>query len=283
LFLNFRAKPVGGGAIDPYALQGNGTLMPLRLAPVPWQNLPALVRGRNVLFAVHGFNVSMQAGACALGNLETQFRGTGGMGEQDVFVAVLWPGDSWIPIVDYPFEGNVAVDCGKRLAKTCNSWFSAAQTISFVSHSLGARLLLHAVARLGRRVRSVCLTAAAIDRSCLTSEYQAAASNSDAIQILASHNDLVLRLAFPVGDPISDLLHPDHTPFQTALGYDGPPVPANRPVEAPWQIPDKAAYSHGDYLPPSTLPLPDPNPQKKWPEAVSFMGRAFRGLPQTWP
>src|SRR5689334_7571627 len=104
LFLNFRAKPVGGGSVDPYVLQGDGTIMPLRLRAVPWQNVPGMVRGRNVLFAVHGFNVSMQAGACALSNLETQFRSTGALADGDVFVAVLWPGDSWIPVVNYPFE-----------------------------------------------------------------------------------------------------------------------------------------------------------------------------------
>src|SRR5579863_7031136 len=101
---------------------------------------------------------------------------------------MLWPGDAWLPVVDYPFEGSVAIDCGRKLADFCNRWCTGAQSISFLSHSLGARLVLEAVAHLGRQARAVCLMAGAINRDCLTAEYARAAANAAAISVLASHN-----------------------------------------------------------------------------------------------
>jgi hypothetical protein len=283
LYLSFRSQAVGGAVAGPILLQGNGTATPPALSVVPPQSIAGVFRGRSVLFATHGFNVSYQAGACALGNLETQLTADGFLRASDCFVGVLWPGDFWIPVINYPFSGGDAIESGKRLAAFCNDWQSAMQSVSFVSHSLGARLVLQAVSLMQRRARSVCLTAAAINRDCLLSEYERAAGNSDSISILSSDNDLVLKLAFAVGDPISDLLDPDHTPFEAALGFKGPPVPAALPIQAPWQTPQTPPYDHGNYLPPSDAPLPDPTPDPLWPKAVDFMGRAYRGDPQPWP
>jgi hypothetical protein len=283
LFLNCRSQPVGGSVAGPFLMEGSGTTTPPSLSIVAPERIGAVLARRSVLFATHGFNVSYQAGACALGNLEAQLIADGFLGGSDCFVGVLWPGDFWIPVINYPFAGGPAMDSGNRLATFCNRWQSAMQSVSFISHSLGARLVLQCVAKLQRKARTVCLTAAAIDRDCLLSEYQSAAKNSESISILSSANDLVLKLAFPLGDPIADLLELDHTPFQPALGFKGPPVPADPPILAPWQTPDTPPYNHGDYLPPSGAPLPDPNPHPLWPAAARFMGHAYRGKPQDWP
>jgi hypothetical protein len=277
-FLNFRTQSVGGAVVDPYLLEGNGAAAPPALSVVPWARVPAIVGGRNLLFATHGFNVSYPDGAFALGLLD-QYLGLTG---PDLFIGMLWPGDAWLPVVDYPFEGGVALDCGRRLAEFCNAWCAGAQSLSFLSHSLGARLVLEAVLHLQCKARSVCLTAAAINRDCLTAEYQAAAANCEQISVLASHEDDVLKIAFAIGDPFADLLHDDHTPFQPALGSDGPPVPAPPPVHYPWQIPDACDYGHHDYLPPTGGTVPPP-PGTKWPKAADFMRRAYFGQPQTWP
>jgi len=269
-FLNFRVQDVGGAVVDPYLLEGDGTAAPLALSVVPWAQIPSIVAGKNLLFATHGFNTSYQEGAYSLGVLDRYIA----LASPSLFIGMLWPGDSWLPVVDYPFEGDVALDCGGRLATFCNRWCVSAQNLSFLSHSLGARLVLEAVTHLDRKAQSVCLTAAAINRDCLTAEYAAAAGNSEQISILASHEDYVLKVAFKVGDPIADLLHDDHTPFQAALGSDGPPPPAPPLVKYPWQIPDKDDYGHGDYL---------PSDRTKWPQAADFMRRAFFGLAQTWP
>lgn len=278
-FLNFRAQGVGGAVIDPYLLEGDGTTDPPVFSVVPWPQVPSIVAGRNLLFATHGFNVSYQDGACSLGLLDRYLS----LASPNLFIGLLWPGDAWLPIVDYPFEGSVALDCGGRLAAFCNSWCASAQSLSFLSHSLGVRLVLEAITHLGSKAQSVCLTAAAIDRDCLTTEYSEATANSEQISILASHEDYILKIAFRVGDPFDDLLNDDHTPFQAALGYDGPPLPAPPPVRYPWQIPDADDFGHHDYLPPDQMIALPPPPGTKWAQAADFMKRAFFGQPQSWP
>ncbi|MDP9151785.1 MAG: alpha/beta hydrolase [Myxococcota bacterium] len=274
LYLNFRAHPLGGSVVDPYVLRGDD---PERMRSVSWAEVPSLVLRKNVLFGVHGFNVSYEAGARTFAELEPKL----GLGAVDVFFGVLWPGDYWLPVVNYPFEGGVALDCGKRLAGFCSRWLGQAQSTSFLSHSLGARLVLEAVKNLDGRARNVCLTAAAINRDCLATEYAQASSKADEVSILASRRDVVLQIAFRVGDPISALLHPDHDPFESALGYDGPIVPTPASVAPPWQIQDGADYGHHDYLPPGdTL---SPTRPAKWMLPAEFMGNAFRGQRQGWP
>jgi hypothetical protein len=279
LFLNFRSQGVGGAVIEPYVLDGDGTAAPPALRSLSNLEFAPRVAGRNVLFAAHGFNVSYDHGARSLGQLEAQLNLT----TSDIFLGVLWPGDFWLPVVNYPFEGGVAMDCGRRLADFCGRWLTRAQSISFVSHSLGARVVLEAVKHLDRRARIVCLTAAAINRDCLMTEYAAAAANADSISILASHSDWVLKVAFQVGDPIADVLHDDHAFFEKALGYDGPPPPALPPVQSPWQIPDAAGYGHGDYLPPGNVAQVPPPPGAPWLNPARFMARAFHSQQQTWP
>jgi hypothetical protein len=279
LFLNFRVSNVGGAVVDPYLLEGDGTTTPPSLQPVPWTDVPRRLAGANLLFAAHGFNVSYQRGACSLGSLDRYLK----LPPPALLIGMLWPGDCWLPVVDYPFEGSVSIDCGQRLAAFCNRWCTGAQSLSFLSHSLGARLVLEAVSNLKVRARSVCLTAGAINRDCLVSEYKAAAANADRISILASGQDDVLKLAFSVGDPIADLLHDDHSPFTAALGSKGPPVPAQPPILAPWQIPDPEDYGHGDYLPPSDGSALPPADGARWIKSAEFMRRAFWGVRQDWP
>jgi hypothetical protein len=278
-FLDFRTKSVGGAVVNPRLFEGDGTASPLALTLIANARVPAIVNGRNLLFAAHGFNVSRSKGACSLGLLDQYLA----LAPPNLFVGLLWPGDSWLPIVDYPFEGTVSIDCGRRLAAFCNDWCSGAQSISFVSHSLGARLVLEATTVLGRQAQSVCLTAGAINRDCLTTEYSGATGNSALISLLASRKDSVLKIAFSVGDPFADLLHDDHSLFQAALGYGGPPAPPPQPVRYPWQIPDQDGYGHGDYLPPG-VPVALPPPQNaRWPRAADFVKRTFLSQPQTWP
>jgi len=235
-FLDFRTRSVGGGVVDPRLYEGDGTADPPALTLIPTIQWRSVLDGKNLLFAAHGFNVSRTQGTRSLGLLD----GYLGLGPLNLFIGILWPGDSWLPIVDYPFEGEVAIDCGRRLADFCNRWCVGAQSLSFLSHSLGARLVLEATTQLARQAQSVCLAAGAINRDCLTAEYSGAAANAGVISLLASHRDDVLKIAFSIGDPLSVLLHDDHTAFRAALGYDGPSPPAPQPVRPPWQIPDQA-------------------------------------------
>ena len=146
-FLNFRTKNVGGAVTDPVLYEGDGTDPASGWSLIPAARIPSLFAGKNILFATHGFNVSQQQGANSLGLLDNYLKLT----SSNLFVGMLWPGDSIIPIVDYPFEGSVAMDCGTRLAKFCKDYCDSAQALSFVSHSLGARFVLQAVANSGAR------------------------------------------------------------------------------------------------------------------------------------
>lgn len=270
-YLNCRSAHVAGSVIDPYALQGDATADPFSYQPVSEDAVEQLADGMDILLGVHGFNVDFADGVESLGLLEPALK----LGASEVFFGVLWPGDWWLPVINYPFEGEVAIDAGRRLADYCNRCFASANSISFVSHSLGARLVLEAVKSLQQPARSVCLTAGAINRDCLATEYAPATNNSKAISLLASRKDWVLQIAFAVGDPIADILHQDHEMFEAALGYCGPPTPVPTPVSPPWQISDAEGFRHDNYLP--------PDDSGKWLKSAEFMSRAFHNQAQDWP
>jgi hypothetical protein len=278
LYLSFRSQAVGGSVILAQVYSGNGAVAQPALQMLSPAQLAAQTAGKKILFGVHGFNVSRDEGIRAFARLEP----TLALASSEVFIGVLWPGDFWLPVVNYPFEGSHAMASGRNLAMFCNDHLDGAAAFSFFSHSLGVRVVLEAIKYLDEKAQEICLTAAAINRDCLTAEYAKAATNARIVSLLASREDLVLKLAFPLGDPIADLLHDDHTPFQPALGYNGP-RPAG-PAVAPWQIPDQDGYDHGDYLPPSSAAGTDtPLHRAKWQRAAGFVVRAFRGERQTWP
>lgn len=274
LFLDFRTEGVGGGILDePRVLEGNGLIDPPELQSLG-QTLPlARISGREVVFATHGFNVSRRQGVHSLARLERDLN----LPPACVFVGVLWPGDWWIPVVNYPAEAGDAVQCGRGLAKFVNTNLSLAGDVSLVSHSLGGRLVLEAVKHLSRPARQVCMLAAAVDDDCLTSrQYDAARQNAKSVSVLASKGDLVLRIAYPAGDFFSDIFYDDDSPARKALGYHGPRPRAEHVLHA--QI-SGDEYGHGDYFPPSDLDKP--NDKQRKPEA--FIAEALLGLPHGWP
>lgn len=278
LYVSLRSQGVGGEVVDPRLLEDDGSPEAASFRLIDLGRLGALVAGRNIVFAAHGFNVSLSEGARSLRQLEAHLE----LASSSLFFGLLWPGDYWLPVLNYPFEGEVAMDCGRRLATFCAEWLSGAQSLSFLSHSLGARLVLEAVRCLPRRARLLCLTAGAVNRDCLSGEYAGADANSADIRLLASRSDRVLKLAYPLGDPIADLLHHDHALFTPALGYNGPPTPAPAPVASPWQIADGEDYGHGDYFPPGEAPAQAAT-AAKWLRPARFMASALRGRPQDWP
>lgn len=274
LFLDFRTEGVAGGVLnDPHVLEGNGLVDPPVLQYLDPALLAARIAGREIVFATHGFNVSRAKGVHTLARLERDLN----LPVTFIFVGVLWPGDWWIPVVNYPAEAGDAVQCGRSLATFANTKLSAAGDLSFVSHSLGGRLVLEAVKRLSRPAREVCVLAAAVDDNCLTTpQYDAARRNARRISVLASRGDRVLQTAYPVGDFLSDIFYDDDSPERTALGYHGPRPRAERVLHA--QIPGRQ-YGHGDYFPPSDLNAPNDKPMK--PEA--FISETLLGLPHAWP
>ncbi len=224
------------------------------------------VHGQDVFFATHGFEVNQAEGISHLTYwLQNLQIGTA------VPIGILWPGDCIVPIcVDYIWEGSEAIATGKLLATFLNEVLTGAASFSFASHSLGARVVLQTIAGLdGPKVRRVLLMAGAIDDDCLTNEYAGTVTKSSGISILASLEDDVLGLAFPLGNPLQRFIDHSHPYFRTALGRSGPatPYPSAPPLQSNWQIPQDLNYGHHDYLPGRPLPcgyalpvnIPPPN------------------------
>lgn len=277
VFMTLRQSPVGGSVKSPTFLQA-AVVGSTNLSNLPDEIFVSRSAGRDVLFATHGFNVNQADGCRSLGRLEAMLA----LPSSCLFVGVLWPGDFWIPAVNYPFEGDDAKKCGRLVADFCNRRLRRARSLSFISHSLGARLVLEAVKNLGRPAESVCLAAGAIDNDCLTNEYAKAFANAKAISVLASRKDRVLQIAYPLGDPIADFLQLHQNPARVALGREGPPQPVGATLP-PWQIPDADDYGHGDYLPPSAAAAQFPNPNGKWVKISGFMKEVFQETRRTWP
>lgn len=211
---------------------------------------PALleaIQGKDVFFAVHGFNVNQQDGLDHLGFwLDKVDVGNA------VKIGVLWPGDCFVPIfVDYVVEGHEAIKSGKMLADFLNANFTGAVNLSFASHSLGARVVLQTIRGLNLHVRRVLLMAGAIDDNCLTNEYADAAKKIDQISLLTSKSDAVLAAAYPLGNPLQGIIDRGHPYYHAALGREGPANPgqlASR-LHSGWEIPGKLDYGHLDYIP----------------------------------
>jgi Uncharacterized protein conserved in bacteria len=276
LFLNFRTSPAGGAIATEPALQTASDSSPL--APIDNVLFQRAIAGRDLLFAIHGYNNNQKEAVCKLSRLETLLK----LPDHANFIGVLWPGDSRAGFISYPVEKPTASRTGRLLADFCNRRLQQAASFSFVSHSLGARVALETIRGLKREARSACLMAAAIERTCLEKEYADAFAKTHSIYVLASTKDDILRFAFPMGNFFGYLLDPTSNPLSKALGYSGPPRALGNTVQ-PWQIDPELGYEHGEYLPPA-LPRPAfPNPKGTWMKTARFAKRAFNLQRQNWP
>lgn len=256
-FLDLRAESCGGSPAGEVTVRRGDQLANIT-------ELTDLTSGRNILLGTHGFNVNRQNGIDSLSLWETKLQlGTA------LFIGILWPGDAKLPIfIDYPFEGDEAMRSAKLLAPFLDKYFADVASLSFVSHSLGARMVLETIAQMNRNrvVRRLVLMAGAIEDNCLTSEYQNSADKVENISVLASRGDWVLEFAFPPGNLVRGIISHGHPYWSSALGREGP-VPMRDNIAADWQMPDAWSYGHLDYLrknagppipPPVTLPHGDP-------------------------
>jgi Alpha/beta hydrolase of unknown function (DUF900) len=248
-FINLRSHPVGGWldkSQDPkIQLSPPATKEGFNTQVASRAQFLADVRGQNVLVATHGFNDSFVFAVGALTNWATLLNLPG----PSTFIGVLWPGDSiWAHGLDYPLEPKVADESGALLGPFLDEVLSDAATISFASHSLGARVVLQTITHMSRRIKHVTLMAGAIDDTCLTGEFQKTTANVENVSVLASTRDEVLALAFPLGNLVGGILDKGHPWWHTALGRDGPAKPFATQFQPPFQIPTNWAYGHHDYL-----------------------------------
>jgi hypothetical protein len=251
LFLDLRIQPVGGGLANSVStFQGTSIS---NYAGLSQHDLLGVVQGRHLLIAAHGFNVNREDGIAHLSNwnrlLQLPQPGS-------AFLGLLWPGDSvWAHGLDYPDEPKIANEAGILAANFINANFQQAASISFASHSLGARVVLATIAHLSLPVRRVTLMAPAIDDNCLVTEFQAAAGNIGTISVLASKKDLVLSACFPLGNLFAGILAAGHPWWHAALGHCGPIAPWPGNFQAPFEIPDEWKFEHSNYL-----QIDDPEP-----------------------
>jgi hypothetical protein len=250
--LDFRAADVGGAVVPGRLLQLSGAQPPLGTED-------DLQLETKITFLLHGFNVNRDEGREGLLRLANLLPAAAG----GAIVGVLWPGDHWTGALSYPFEGNDADDSGAELARFIERVVRPGAGLSFVSHSLGARVVMETVKRLiggGYRIGQICLMAAAIDDSSLADpeDYRDAVEITERVAVLASHKDKVLRFAYPGGDLLQAFFFWDDD-AGLAAGYHGPKAVDEHPLPSHvyhCQIPDLRDSDHGDYIPANS---PSPN------------------------
>lgn len=253
IFLNLRSRPAGGEVADQVSARqvtidpGTGTATDTELS---LSDLAAAVLGKNVILATHGFNVNRLDGYRKLSNWNNLLQ----LDNTWLFVGIVWPGDSsWLGPLCYPGEGRHALACGDLLAPFVLTNFAGANSLSFVSHSLGARFFLQTITTLHKLapalpIRQIGLMAGAINHDCLTAEYASAAGSIGKIDILASVKDEVLAAAFPIGNIFEGIIDAHHPWFQSALGHKGPKtIPIGKSTGG-FQIPRNWNFGHGSYL-----------------------------------
>jgi Alpha/beta hydrolase of unknown function (DUF900) len=228
--------------------------------------LLADVRGRDVFLMAHGYNVDREHGTESLNQWKSKLQ----IGSQPVFIGVLWPGDCVLPIfIDYVWEGSEAEKSGTMLGEFVRDNLSIAASLTFASHSLGARVVLEAIQNLGasQRVRNLILLAGAIEDDTLLHEFNGAANKVDRISIVYSLEDHVLQLAYPGGNLIGGLIERGDPNVKAALGRLGPSAPWPGKILLNPRLPSLWNYGHTDYM--TTDPVvgdftqpvnvPDPN------------------------
>jgi hypothetical protein len=237
--LDLRSDPQGGAVVPARLTSGT---------------LDELHQCRSVVFMVHGFNVDRADGTAELSALGANLPAAAA----GATVAVLWPGDSIIGPLSYPFETSKADDSAVELATFIGDNLPQQPTISFIGHSLGCRVVMQTLRQLWMKnipVAQVCVMAAAVDNDSLgsTEEYFNAAQFAARVGVLYSPSDRVLEFAYPLGNLLSAFIHWTPT-SNAALGYSGP-CPCGSPPGAPPAgvhgvgIPAADGVDHGDYLP----------------------------------
>lgn len=222
--------------------------------------------GRDVVFVIHGFNVNRTSGIEHIDHWASLLRSQLPGSANAQVIGVLWPGDSvWAFGLDYPEEPKVAQEAGALLARWVNAYLPSVASVSLVSHSLGARVVLSCIESLQSsvKVRRAVLMAGAIDNDCLAAEFSGVVSRVEQISVLSSLKDSVLSLAFPLGNPVSGLVGTGHPWYQSALGHTGPSLNSIACVKSPYAIQDSWEFGHKHYLqytPSGTLRAPVPAP-----------------------
>jgi pimeloyl-ACP methyl ester carboxylesterase len=238
----------------------------------------ALTSGREVLVLLHGYNNTRAEGWTSLVRF-ARFLEAGGV--TAVALAVLWPGDGWAKALTYPFEGRDADDSAESLFMWIMHYVDQTAQVSLVAHNLGCRVAMRTaqllaelqvagVPKLGR----VCLMAPAIDNDSLGRDgptcYRLGTVTTERLAVLASEQDPVLGLAYPLGDLAQTILYPGER-WGRALGLTGPKETNEAALKRiePVPLADPARkVEHGHYL---GVQKSDPAPSHTIAQADEFV------------
>jgi hypothetical protein len=313
LALSFRDMTVNvHGAVLPAQIYDMGDIsathawtQPKSFPWVPWDKVGAHLAGKHVCFVVHGFNVDRNDGYTGLGTFAQELSrdSTGKLkswpapngpldmlvADIDLFVPLLWAGDWYLPF-NYPFLLPDIRQTAGLFSDFIYSRDTSLKKISFITHSMGARLCLESlqhVMDVGKQnpdlVRPqfgdiILMAAAASDQVLDDPDYAdavAAVGAGARFIIVSSVADMVLELDFPVGNLVENALWKNDWGEDIALGRDGPIlVPDSKardftdwyPLPVGTGVGEAANYDHGDYLPSPLDPPADPD---AWPNGWS--------------
>ncbi|MBA3644676.1 MAG: alpha/beta hydrolase [Gemmatimonadaceae bacterium] len=217
---------------------------------------------RECVVLVHGFNnTDSEASEAYLGFRTREkeiFSPADPQTFEHLFADAFWPGDAdWWSFFDradfliYPAAVHTAVRAARELANAL--WrMPNLETVDFIGHSLGSRVVLETLlllrARAMPRIRRVALMAAAVPSEMLEPRGRfydlliALQGDGSTIDILHSKADTVLHYAFPPGQSLAG----GREASERALGRFGPSplMPGYRANVSEREI---GGAAHGDY------------------------------------
>jgi len=284
--LSVRVEPAGGAVADH--VQVLGAVRP--------------EGRRSLVLLIHGYANSQATASGSFDSCINHLETIAGQSNSNLISPVFkfyWPGDTKLPVISqlsYPWEIGAAVDSAVKLSIFLQGLAGPGATpveIHFVSHSLGARVVLEAVkhfvaagANSPVLFRSMSLMAGAVPTHMAgdPKQLQTAALIPGKRQVLFSSSDLVLMIAFRLGETLAG-----EGFFPEAVGSYGHP-------NGMWQQQNLKGYEHWDYWPSPLaasylgnfldVPVPVPPPpnmiaQRAGPEQRSLPVAAIpdRGLP----
>ena len=252
--------------------------------PVDWAALRNVPHS-HVCFVVHGFNVDRKRGSRSGGTIAQELDGpvtdlkpSVELSNADLVIPVLWPGDGFIAW-SYFTAFTHAQEAGAKFAQFLLDPGFDADQVSFISHSLGARVVLQTIEQtlvlarrpLKFRFQKAILTAAAVDNDALDSgEFPniASADGPTDIVVVSSMKDSILRTFFTIGDDVEGAMWDNYGGTGQALGRYGPALSPGSPVRAKtrwYDFQGRSNQGHDGYMPaPWEYPVGDKVPLAGW-------------------
>lgn len=268
---------------------------PPKLSLAQWDDVKLALAGKHVCFVVHGFNVPRDDGYTGFGAASQEMTPYGalpGMAAPgpwnlavsgvDIAVPVLWAGDWYLPI-NYPFLLPDVRLTGSYFADLILSSATQMARVSFVTHSMGARVVLEAIqqtlaraAQKGYRTPkfdTVLFTAPATSDEVLDDpDYALAVDAVERFVVVSSRADKVLSVVFPAGNAVEQALWANDPGADAALGRYGPRLKVGSKAlgKTEWyEIPEgdddpRFNQGHEDYFPWPWQQPPDPGFPNGW-------------------